>query len=74
MHGLVIPACDVFRYGPEPSLEIRNGIVIRVIIVDPETSSEIYIVYFQSVTFEVCNYFIDSSALQSEHFLDPGDL
>ena len=74
MYGLILSADDVFTYGPEPCVEVCYRVFVRVVIVHSETSSEVDVVDFESVSFEICNDVVDSPALKCIDFVHSGDL
>ena len=74
MHCLIFAAYDVLGDCPEPCLEIRNGIVIRIIIIHSETSSEVYVAYSKSVTLEICYDVVHSLTFKGIYLLDSCDL
>ena len=74
MYSLVITTGDVFCNGPEPGFEIWNCILIRIVIVDTESTTEVDIVHFQAFALEVGDNLIDSLALETENFFNACDL
>ena len=74
MDLLVRTARDVGCDGREPCLEVGDRGTVRVVIVDSESSSKVYVVDLQSVSFEICDDLIDSLAFECEYFLYSGDL
>ena len=74
MHCLVFTAVDILGNRPEPCLKVRNCILIRVVIIYTESSSQIDVRHLQTLAFKVCHDIIDSSALKSEYLLHAGDL
>ena len=74
MYDLVFAANNVLCYRPEPCLEIRNCILVRVVIVHSKSTSEVYVVYLQSLALKICHDVVYSLTLKAEDFFNSGDL
>ena len=74
MHRLILAAGNIFRYCPEPCLEIRNCILVRIVIINSETTSEVDVVHLQSLVLKIPHDVVDSLALKGIYLIYSCDL
>ena len=74
MNHLVRTSFDVLGNGPEPCVEICDGVSVRIVVVDAKSSAEVDVMYDKSLTLKVFYDVVDSLALESIDLIDSCDL